>query len=256
MKIMQNHNVPFWGEPDANVNWCENDYVVSRYIAEFWNTISSLFIVLLGLHGLLMHNKKYYERRHSAVFFILSIVGIGSALFHCTLRKTGQMLDEIPMVLGNHALLYSSLLVRNKTPSPAVLYGILISAIFHTIIYLYFQWFTIFVVLYTLGWFFQTKILLGWMYEGFARTIYPQTWLCIYLSFGCYIGGFVLWLIENVFCDSVQGLQLHAIWHVAAGIATYYWNLVLMIQRLHFLKRHPELRRTPLFRIHKIVVVP
>jgi len=202
-----------------------------------------------------MHRKKHYERRHSTVFLVLLVVGIGSALFHCTLRKAGQMLDEIPMVLGNHAILYSSILARKKASSPMVLYGILLSGLLHTIIYLYFQWFTIFVVLYALGWIFQAKILWGWMREGFARNIFPQTWLCIFLTFGCYLGGLVLWSIDNVFCDSVQGLQLHAIWHVSAGIATYYWNLVLMIQRLHFQKKQPELRRTPLFGIHRIVVV-
>jgi hypothetical protein len=27
---------PFWGVSDSNVRWCESDYVVTPYVAEFW----------------------------------------------------------------------------------------------------------------------------------------------------------------------------------------------------------------------------
>eukprot|EP00478_Filoreta_tenera_P006172 GABV01007820.1.p1 GENE.GABV01007820.1~~GABV01007820.1.p1 ORF type:complete len:118 (+),score=23.52 GABV01007820.1:58-411(+) len=41
----------FWGKVDSNVNWCEQDYAVSFYIAEFWNTLSSLPMVYFGILG-------------------------------------------------------------------------------------------------------------------------------------------------------------------------------------------------------------
>lgn len=31
---------PFWGPIDALVDWCEPNYAVTRYVAEFWNTLS------------------------------------------------------------------------------------------------------------------------------------------------------------------------------------------------------------------------
>ena len=35
-------------------DWCENNYEVSYFIAEFWNTTSSLAIVVMGLFGIYM----------------------------------------------------------------------------------------------------------------------------------------------------------------------------------------------------------
>ena len=42
------HTEGYWGEKTANTNWCERDYVVTPYIAEFGNSLSSLFVVWFG----------------------------------------------------------------------------------------------------------------------------------------------------------------------------------------------------------------
>jgi hypothetical protein len=38
----------YWSPRTASVNWCEPDYVYTPYVAEFWNTLSSVPIALLG----------------------------------------------------------------------------------------------------------------------------------------------------------------------------------------------------------------
>lgn len=35
-------STPFWGEKTSYLNFCEEDYLVTRYVAEFINTLSSL----------------------------------------------------------------------------------------------------------------------------------------------------------------------------------------------------------------------
>jgi hypothetical protein len=45
----------YWGEKTAAVNWCEADYAVTIYVAEFMNTLSSLSIPLNGIYGLWRH---------------------------------------------------------------------------------------------------------------------------------------------------------------------------------------------------------
>ena len=39
----------FWGTPDVSVVFCENKYNVSNYIAEYYNTMSALSYVIVGL---------------------------------------------------------------------------------------------------------------------------------------------------------------------------------------------------------------
>ena len=40
--------VPFWGPVTANYDWCESNYAVSQYVAEFFNSISSLPTFTVG----------------------------------------------------------------------------------------------------------------------------------------------------------------------------------------------------------------
>lgn len=76
----------FWGR-------CEANYAVNRYVAEFYNTISSLFILALGVYGIAMHRAirratgrtMLMESRFWACFASLAVVGLGSAAFHGTL---------------------------------------------------------------------------------------------------------------------------------------------------------------------------
>ena len=40
----------FWGKPDVSVSFCEEKYVVSDYIAEYYNTMSALSYVIVGIY--------------------------------------------------------------------------------------------------------------------------------------------------------------------------------------------------------------
>jgi hypothetical protein len=41
----------YWGSVDANIDWCERNYEVTPYVAEFWNAISSIPIALCAAVG-------------------------------------------------------------------------------------------------------------------------------------------------------------------------------------------------------------
>ena len=36
----------------SSIDWCEQNYVYSNYIAEFWNTITNILVMILGISGL------------------------------------------------------------------------------------------------------------------------------------------------------------------------------------------------------------
>ena len=87
--------VGFWGIPTASIDWCEQNYAVTPWVAEFWNTLSSLAIVAAGLAGLC---SRRFAREVRLAFALLTLVGLGSIAFHGTLRFELQMLDELPML--------------------------------------------------------------------------------------------------------------------------------------------------------------
>eukprot|EP01113_Clastostelium_recurvatum_P051116 TRINITY_DN9854_c0_g1_i1.p1 TRINITY_DN9854_c0_g1~~TRINITY_DN9854_c0_g1_i1.p1 ORF type:complete len:210 (+),score=14.22 TRINITY_DN9854_c0_g1_i1:84-713(+) len=102
--------IPYWGTPTASLEWCEENYAMSPYICEFWNTLSSLYITAIGLVGLcLVLGPQRTGRAHALACISLSIVGIGSALFHGTLLYTFQLMDELPMIFVSLVFIYCSL---------------------------------------------------------------------------------------------------------------------------------------------------
>jgi dihydroceramidase len=90
--------IGYWSPSTSSIDWCERNYVVTSYIAEFWNSISSLIMCLLAT--ILFVQGLYYqiEKRFLIVCLSFGLVGLGSAYFHGTLTHLGQMADELPMV--------------------------------------------------------------------------------------------------------------------------------------------------------------
>jgi len=82
--------VKYWGEYDSSVIFCEDKYTHSPYIAEYYNTISGLSYVLVGLY--------YRNTLINRTAISLISLGIGTIILHGTLRWYGQLLDELSMV--------------------------------------------------------------------------------------------------------------------------------------------------------------
>lgn len=79
-------NDGFWGDTTSTLDWCENNYELSWYIAEFYNTVTNLAMILPGLYGMYEVSKYNLEFRFFMSYLLLFLVGVGSSLFHMTLQ--------------------------------------------------------------------------------------------------------------------------------------------------------------------------
>ena len=80
----------FWGDFDSSVIFCEDKYIHSPYIAEYFNTISGIFYLCIASYFFTTKLKKYGV--------LISLVGIGTITLHGTLRWYGQWSDEMSML--------------------------------------------------------------------------------------------------------------------------------------------------------------
>ena len=99
----------YWGKPDATISFCEDKYVVSKYIAEFYNTLSASSYFFVGLF--------FYFTKLSDIGVLLMLLGLGTAILHGTLRYYGQWFDEASMLI----LSLETLIYLNKNISRCVL---------------------------------------------------------------------------------------------------------------------------------------
>ena len=116
------HALGFWGLPTGDPDWCEENYVVTHYVAEFWNTLSSLPLVFVGLYGLYKSFSHGLGWQFGVCWAALALVGAGSTAFHGTLLFAGQAADELAMVYCVVAFLLVQLGSRRVTLSVCLVY--------------------------------------------------------------------------------------------------------------------------------------
>lgn len=76
----------YWGPVDAIHDWCEVNYQSSSWVAEPWNTASSLSYFVPAL-TLLLFPVPAMDTRFLVLGGILVAVGAGSMLFHASMRS-------------------------------------------------------------------------------------------------------------------------------------------------------------------------
>ncbi|CAM1296454.1 ACER3 (predicted) [Pycnogonum litorale] len=219
-----------WGIPTSTLDWCERNYEVTPYMAEFWNTISNVFLMVPPFYGAVLAWRDNIEKKYILSYFSLFLVGVGSTLFHMTLKYEMQLCDELPMVYGSFVLVYCQAeIVCKGNPKfmKRLLIGLILYSIIFTVIYvgvknpIFHQWVYGIIV---------SVILILNIY--IARVISSAPTLFLW-SAVFYILAFFCWNIDNIFCSKLTTMreamptafgpvtQLHAIWHCLVGYAAY-----------------------------------
>lgn len=242
-------NNGYWGDVDASVDWCEQNYRYTYFIAEFWNTLSSVPMVLYAIIGAsLCYNAGVKEKRFLFSFICIANVGIGSVLYHSTLRRTAQLLDEIPMLFLSYSFLFSAINTNylGNTNKSAIILSFLCIA--HIIIYIILEWFGIFALLFLAIILIQAGCIIKTIIGDYHT--YTKPMLLLLIGIGLFFASGILWNIENLYCSSVGSFQLHALWHLGGGYAMYIWNLALILIRGQYLNRRPEFKYSKKHLLH------
>uniref|UniRef100_A0A1B6JD68 Alkaline ceramidase n=1 Tax=Homalodisca liturata TaxID=320908 RepID=A0A1B6JD68_9HEMI len=246
----------FWGPPTATIDWCEKNYQVSFYVAEWWNTISNLMIILPPLWGIFEVYNQGFDKRFIFCNFLVAIVGVGSWFFHMTLLYEMQLFDELPMVYGSLFLLYCLIeapkAANKEFFSNKPLFAFLLTfAVIFTLIYL----------VWPQPWFQHSSygvIVLG-SFGMKAKIIREKKCrickrICL-TSISLYLFAFFLWNVDKLFCSSLENVrqkaptgvgpvtQLHAWWHALAGYSSYLLVLFCIHTWYDFHKQKEEKRK-------------
>ncbi|XP_078481361.1 alkaline ceramidase 2 [Ciona intestinalis] len=211
----------------SKIDWCEPNYVVSTNIAEFWNTLSNIPMLIIPLILIYLYKdyslKVLHCRFVNVVWALLVLTAIGSAYFHATLSLLGLFVDEIGILWMGFAMLgmwlpgvylpeyfnknryhYHVLMIAGAITSTIL--GLIKPQINHIFLFLFL--------------FPTLKVAKGQL----SRHMSPEFQrLCkrglVTLTFAL-----VSWVCDRFICSfwlQIHFPYLHAIWHVLIAIATY-----------------------------------
>ncbi|KAJ3411621.1 hypothetical protein HDV05_001990 [Chytridiales sp. JEL 0842] len=198
-------NPGYWGPVTSTLDWCEENYIHSHYIAELFNTLSMIFLTLLAYWGLQQCRYTKSEWKEEVGFWLcvpIAIDAIGVTAIY--LAYPNPIFHEVS-------------------------YGVQVA----------------FAVLYP---FYQLNSPTAKSHAHLRTKSKEILILHVYAIFN-FVGGFVIWNVENQFCDDIRSwrqgqglvgymfLQLHAWWHYGTAVGSYASCLMNMYVRLLVLGR-------------------
>ena len=72
---MSSSSQGYWGIATSDMDFCETNYEVSHYVAEFWNTLSSIPIVLVGLSGVMLCRAQSLGVEQTLCYGLIAVIG-------------------------------------------------------------------------------------------------------------------------------------------------------------------------------------
>lgn len=227
----------FWGKPTSTIDWCEENYVVSLYIAEALNTVTNAGFIALALLAIYIGWKNKVELRFTFAACGFLLVGIGSWLFHMTLKYEYQLLDELPMIYATCIPFWSVFSEsRDKRSSVVVGLSIFMAANLLTLIYLIIKDPTIHQTAYGI---LNAAILFRSAYltnkHVHDKKAAAQLHKTMILGVLIFLLGYFLWNMDIHFCEQARAtrrswgmpygfiLEGHGWWHLFTGTGVYYY---------------------------------
>ncbi|OAA45931.1 alkaline ceramidase family protein [Beauveria brongniartii RCEF 3172] len=119
-----------WSPPTSRANFCEEDYVLTFYLAEFINSVSNIAYVYYALQYMYGPGSRGLWRPNLDFMSVtLFILGVGSFLFHASLRQALEFVDELSMMGLIWSMLQATLTVR-QTPIRSKIISAVLAVVF------------------------------------------------------------------------------------------------------------------------------
>ncbi|KAL5408161.1 hypothetical protein PMIN03_006659 [Paraphaeosphaeria minitans] len=239
-----------WSPVTSTLNWCEEDYYATVYSAEIINTLTNIWFMYLSAKGI--HN--CLTNGHGTAFLVSYIgyllVGIGSFLFHSTLKYPMQLVDELSMIYTTCLMCYVTFSFGKTSTYRSVLASSLVGlSLFITLYYHFLQdpvfHQTVYAIL-TAVVFFRAVYVMETLLRPKFRTkttakqeqqrnvqILSEMWGMIAWGLGIFLGGFFFWYLDIAHCSTLRRwrheigmpwgffLELHGWWHLMTGLGGY-----------------------------------
>ena len=182
----------------STIDWCEHNYIVSTYVAEFLNSVSNIPLLYWGYVQYRNNNHRNNNRSHQYVnllYLNYFIIWLSSIFFHITLSSMGQFFDET-------SILFFIILLR---PNDQYKYT-KVAASLATFIFMpnYNKY-----ILSTIAIHQSYKIYMGTKTKKEQELIQNAI---LYLTYAM-----ICWTADIFYCDYLH-FSLHWIWHIFAGL--------------------------------------
>jgi dihydroceramidase len=230
----------YYGEPNAEFDWCEENYEISEYVAEFVNTVTGFLYFLPTIFGFMFHKKLSLSSK--LLLFFVSCIGFGTVLFHGSLQYKAQLIDELPIyyviLAGNFMLWYRGRKGDRTSAYCLCLWAGGLSAI------LLFTNRTNY--LHTVGRGIMScsfSLMFGYIFSAAAAALNEIASVknqgcaqsgkdLFHLAFFEFVAAIFCWIFDNSACAIVQRnpfypITAHALWHLLTSIGLYKMFLVL-----------------------------
>ena len=230
----------YWEPVTSTIQWCEEDYYLTYYSAEIINTLTNLMFIYLSYKGIRMCLKQDHDTVFSVAYFGYFLVGVGSFMFHTSLKYPWQLVDELNMIYTTCLMAYVSLSYSRSTYVQVAL-GVFLSLVcagitvyyhylqdpaFHQTVYAALTVFIVFRSVFIMETSLRPKFRKSreqdrqyrkehilprlpskerLAYEN-DRDMATLNTMWIFVAFGVsiFLGGFALWGVDNVHCSRLR----------------------------------------------------
>ncbi|KAJ8131293.1 hypothetical protein O1611_g2333 [Lasiodiplodia mahajangana] len=229
-----------WSPPTSSANFCEEDYAVTRYFAEFINTLTNLVYVFFALRYMYGRGSRgLLAPKYDFMSVSLLVLGIASFLFHATLRQNLQFGDELAMLGLVWSILQGLLTVRYSSAYDQFI-NISLAIIF-PLFALFYIW-TGKIIYHVIGFAIAIGLIIlrgvylfYWREPGFPETKVADWRIRGQIALVLMGVAYILWNIDLEFCAELRSfreqlglpwawlLELHGWWHILTAMSAARW---------------------------------